>query len=136
MFESKDFFNILCQRNNLNTIVEYATAGFAEGQKESKTSSLQILNQIVTSLNDKQNKKGNKDTEKQNNMDEDDDEIVHKSDEEEDEDSNPNSIGAQVNCLVDILKNKIETIEEILRPNHDGPKIQGSVTSVQYVPLG
>jgi len=53
MFESKEFFNILCGKENLEQIINYATCGFAEGQKSSKTASLMILNQIITSLIDK-----------------------------------------------------------------------------------
>jgi hypothetical protein len=144
MFESKEFFNILCQKENLETIVGYATVSFEEGSKPSKTSSLQILNQIITSLNDKQNKKGGKDTEKKElNIDEDDDDmIVQQKSDDEDADleangtTNPNSIPAQVNNLVDILKTKIDQIEMILRADQPGDKIVGSVISTPYVPLG
>lgn len=55
---------------------------------------------------------------------------------EEGKESNPNSVPAQINNLVDILKTKIETIEQILRPDQAGDKIVGSVTSVPFVPLG
>jgi hypothetical protein len=53
MFESKEFFNILCRKENLEQIINYGIVSFAEGQKSSKTASLMILNQIITSLIDK-----------------------------------------------------------------------------------
>ena len=43
---------------------------------------------------------------------------------------------SQVTILIDILKTKISNIEAILSPEYDGPKITGSVTTVEYVPLG
>ena len=93
MFESKEFFNILCQKENLQTIVDFATVGFEEGSKSSKTSSLQILNQIITSLNDKTKKGGKTAQKKELNIDEDDDDMIvqQKSDDEDEEnESNPN----------------------------------------------
>lgn len=127
MFESKEFFNILCRKENLEQIINYGMVSFAEGQKSSKTASLMILNQIITSLIDKQNKKGSKESEKPDrNIDEDDDDMIvqHKSDDEdEDLESNPNSIAAQVNRLVECLKTRIDDIEQVLKPDHDGDKI-------------
>jgi hypothetical protein len=78
MFESKDFFNILCKKENLEIITNFATKGYDEGSKSSKTSSLVILNQIITSLIDKQNKKGSKENAKSDKggFDEDDDDMI------------------------------------------------------------
>lgn len=72
-------------------------------------------------------------------MDEDDDDMIvqqKSDDEDEDLESNPNSIGAQVNSLVEGLKLRLSAIEDVLRPDHEGTKIRGSVTSTEYVPLG
>jgi len=50
--------------------------------------------------------------------------VQHKSDDEdEDLESNPNSIAAQVNRLVECLKTRIDDIEQVLKPDHDGDKI-------------
>lgn len=63
--------------------------------------------------------------------------VQHKSDDEdEDLESNPNSIGAQVNRLIGCLSLKIGDIEEVLRPDHEGDKTTGSVCSTEFVPLG
>lgn len=99
------------------------------------------MNQIIVSLNDKQNKKGSKDSDKKDlNIDEDDDDMIvqQKSDDEDNEDldSNPNSIAAQINNLVEILKTKIELIEVILRADHAGEMKTFSVTDTPFVPLG
>lgn len=76
MFEIKEFFNIICQRQNVIKIVGFATAGYTESTKASKASSLNILNIIINTLIDRQNKKGGKD-EKANGLgDEDDDDMT------------------------------------------------------------
>jgi len=63
--------------------------------------------------------------------------VQHKSDDEdEDLESNPNSIGAQVNSLIELLKMKIDDVEQVLRPDHETEMTQGSVCSTEFVPLG
>ena len=97
MFEIKDFYNLICEKENLTKIIDFALAGMDESTKHSKCSSLTVLNQIVLSNIEKQKKKDNKDEDKEQGHDEDDDIIVQQnSDDEKDEDeaSNPNSTSA------------------------------------------
>lgn len=44
MFEIKEFLNIICHRDNLQKITDFATAGMKESTKYSKCSSLTVLN--------------------------------------------------------------------------------------------
>lgn len=140
MFEIKEFYNLICQKDNLTKIVDFALDSMYESTKASKCCSLTVLNQIVLNHIEKQKKKDQKaDEDKEQGIDEDDDMIVQQnSDDEaaEDDASNPTSAAAQTAVLVDILKEKIGTIATILEPEHDGAKIQSSVNEAHYVPLG
>jgi hypothetical protein len=138
MFEIKEFYNIICQRENLQKIVDLSLAGMNESNKYSKTSSLTVLNQIITNHIERQKKKDQKADAEKDNHDEDDDIVQQNSDDEaaEDEATNPNSVTAQTQVLVDVLLRKISNIETILQSNHDGPKIRSSVTDEEFVPLG
>ena len=140
MFEIKDFYNLICEKENLTKIVDFALAGMDESTKHSKCSSLTVLNQIVLSNIEKQKKKDNKDEDKEQGHDEDDDIIVQQNsddEKEEDEASNPNSTSAQTALLVDILKQKVGAISTILKADHEGlATIQSSVNEVHNIPLG
>jgi len=141
MFESKEYYNIICSKENLKKIVEYSTHGITESTKASKMCSLIVLNQIVVSNIEKQKKKDKTDTDKAENHDEDDDVVQQNSDDEnaEGEDStNPNSHTAQTNALVDMLKGKVDEITKVLQSEDDLdlPKIGTSVCEETYVPLG
>ena len=116
MFEIKEFYNIICQKENLQKIVDYALAGMKESTKDSKCSSLSVLNQIIMNHIERQKKKDQKADADKDNNDEDDDIVQQNSDDEaaEDEASNPNSVAAQTQVLVDVLLRKIEKIENIL----------------------
>ena len=138
MFEIKEFYNIICQKENLQKIVEYALAGMTESTKDSKCSSLSVLNQIIMNHIDRQKKKDQKADADKDNHDEDDDIVQQNSDDEaaDDEASNPNSVTAQTQVLVDVLLRKIEKIETILQNDHEGAMIRSSVTDQEFVPLG
>lgn len=140
MFEIKEFYNIICKRESLTKIINFSTAAFASSTKTSKSCSLIVLNQIITNHIDRQKKKDQKGDDKtENTNDEDDDMVQHNSDDEDKEDteaSNPNSATVQTNILVDILKDKIIDIQEILRSDHDGEKTRISVSDTEFVPLG
>lgn len=47
MCEIKEFYNLICQKQNIQSIVEYALAPMNASTKASKTSSLTVLNQII-----------------------------------------------------------------------------------------
>ena len=139
MFESKEYYNIICNKENLSKIVDFATHGVTESTKASKMCSLIVLNQIVTSNIEKQKKKEKSDTDKAENHDEDDDVVQQNSDEENGDDleaTNPNSHTAQTNSLVDLLKGKTDEITRVLQSDYDLPKIGTSVCEETYVPLG
>lgn len=144
MFEMKDFYNIIFKKENVSQILDYATAPIDGATKASKTASLGVFNQIITQHIERLKKKETSKEDKDTNNDDDDDMIVQQnSDDEKDEDdasgANNNSSSAtqaQSAMLVEILKEKFADIQTILRNDHDGVKIQGSVTDVQYVPLG
>ena len=139
MFEIKDFYNQICDKDNLTKIVGFALAGMNESTKYSKCSSLTVLNQIVQSNIEKQKKKDQKaDEDKDQGHDEDDDIVQQNSDDEkEDEEaSNPNSTAAQTTLLVELLKDKIGAIATILQADHELQTIQSSVNEAHNVPLG
>lgn len=139
MFESKEYYNIICNKENLRKIVDFATHGVTESTKASKMCSLIVLNQIITSNIEKQKKKEKSDTDKAENHDEDDDVVQQNSDEENGDDleaTNPNSHTAQTNNLVDLLKGKTDEITKVLQSDYDLPKIGTSVCEETYVPLG
>lgn len=140
MFETKEFYNIICKRENITKIVNFATAGFAESTKSSKSCSLVVLNIIITNHIDRLKKKDQKGDDKPDNTNDDEDDMVqHNSEDDEKEDteaSNPNSASVQTNILVDILKDKIPAIQEILRADHTGDKTRLSVCDTDFVPLG
>ena len=65
--------------------------------------------------------------------------VQHNSEDEDKEDteaSNPNSATVQTNILVDILKDRVGAIQDVLRGDHDGPKTRISVCDTEFVPLG
>lgn len=109
-----------------------------ESTKDSKCSSLTVLNQIIMNHIERQKKKEQKADADKDNNDEDDDIVQQNSDDEaaEDEASNPNSVAAQTQVLVDVLLRKIEKIETILQNDHEGAMIRSSVTDEEFVPLG
>jgi hypothetical protein len=124
MFEIKEFLNIICLRENLQKIADFATA--TVGTKYSKCSSLTVLNQIILNLIERQKKKDQKTDEDKDNNDEDDDVVQQNSDEgnAEDEASNPNSFVAQGQILTDILARKIDRIEAVLENHQEGEMIR------------
>ena len=140
MFEIKEFYNIICKRESITKIVNFATAGFAEGTKSSKSCSLVVLNLIITNHIDRLKKIDQKGDDKTENTNDDEDDMVqHNSEDDDKEDteaSNPNSATVQTNILVDILKDKVPVIQEILRGDHPGDKTRLSVCDAEFVPLG
>ena len=140
MFEIKEFYNIICKRESLTKIINFSTAAFESSTKTSKSCSLIVLNQIITNHIDRQKKKDQKGDDKTENTNDDDDDMVqHNSEDEDKEDteaSNPNSATVQTNVLVDILKDKIGDIQEVLRGDHGGEKTRISVSDAEFVPLG
>jgi len=141
MFETKEFYNILCKKENIQRIADFACAPMNESTKASKTSSLYVINQIISHHIEKQKKKDqSKDETKESNAEDDDDMIVQQnSDDEKDEDleaSNPTSLVSQAKNLVEVLLEKIPLLQEILRSDHPGEEVQSSVTDTKFIPLG
>jgi hypothetical protein len=97
-----------------------------ESTKDSKCSSLAVLNQIIMNHIERQKKKDLKTDADKDNHDEDDDIVQQNSDDEAADDleaSNPNSVAAQTQVLVDVLLRKISFIETILKNDFAGVKI-------------
>jgi hypothetical protein len=139
MFEVKDFYNIICKKQNIQVIADFATASMTESTKASKTCSLTVLNQILMNHVDKQKKSEAGKTEKEPNNEDEDDMIVQQNSEDEKEDvdpADPSSIAAQTNSMVEVLMGKIGKIESILGSEYAGARIQGSVSNDAFVPLG
>lgn len=121
MFETKDFFNILVKKDNIQRIADFATASMTESTKASKTCSLTVLNQIIMHLIEKIKKKGQNTDDKSNNNDDDDMIVQQNSDDEKYEDfetSNPTSLAALTNSLVETILEKIPALEIILQADH------------------
>jgi len=57
MFEVKEFYNIICKKENVQKIADFATAAMGESTKQSKQSALSVLNQIISNHIEKQKKK-------------------------------------------------------------------------------
>lgn len=134
MFETKEFFNILVKKENFSKIVDFAIAPMNESTKASKTSSLNVLNQILANHIEKLKKKdGNKD-EKDNNNDDDDMIVQQNSDDEEFGENQSRT--SQTNLMVDCLLEKISVLEDVLKTGHDGHKTVGSFCDTEFVPLG
>lgn len=74
MFEIKEFYNILCKKENVQTICGYACASMDQSTKASKTCALSVINQIISHHIEKSKKTGKK--QDKENQDEDDDMIV------------------------------------------------------------
>lgn len=65
--------------------------------------------------------------------------VQQNSDDDNNEDveaSNPNSTISQGNILVEVLREKIVDVANVLRDDHDGEKMKGSVSNEDFVPLG
>ena len=65
--------------------------------------------------------------------------VQQNSDDEANDDleaSNPNSIVAQANTIVEVLQEKISDVETILKADHPGDTVMNSVSDVPFVPLG
>jgi hypothetical protein len=141
MFEIKEFYNIICTKENVKTIADFATAPIGESTKQSKQSALAVLNQIISHHIEKQKKKDQAKADGAKTGDEDDDDMIvqQTSDDEANDDleaSNPSSTIAQANVLVEVLQAKIPDIAVILQGDHEGEKINSAVTGVEFVPLG
>lgn len=121
MFEVKEFYNIICKKESVEAIADYATAPMNESTKSSKVSSLLVLNQIISHNIEKQKKKdANKTEAKTAGEDEDDDIIVQQnSDDEANDDQESTSTIAQSNILIEVLQAKIPAIAVILQNDHD-----------------
>lgn len=140
LFETKEFYNIICKRESITKIINFATASFDTSTKSSKSCSLVVLNLIITNHIDRLKKKDQKSDDKTENTNDDEDDMVQHNSEDDDKDdteaSNPNSATVQTNILVDILKDKVPMIQEILRGDHPGAMTKLSVSDVEFVPLG
>lgn len=96
MFEIKEFYNIICTKENVSTIADFATAPMGESTKQSKQSALAVLNQIISHHIEKQKKKDQAKADGAKTGDEDDDDMIvqQTSDDEANDDleaSNPSS---------------------------------------------
>mmetsp|Transcript_32815 Transcript_32815/g.50105 ORF Transcript_32815/g.50105 Transcript_32815/m.50105 type:complete len:446 (-) Transcript_32815:607-1944(-) len=140
LVEKKEFFSVLCQKDNLVKLVEYSTALLSESQKQSKLSSLQTLIQVITNFIDIQKKKEQK-KEASTDVNDDDDVMIDAQnsdgDNSDDGESDPNSPTFLCNQLVELLISKIETICDVLNPEHQpDAKIASSINDEEFVPLG
>lgn len=130
MFEIKEFYNIICKKENVEQIANFATAAMNESTKTSKSSALSVLNQIIYHHIEKQKKKDQ--AKADTNKDEDDDDMIvqQTSDDENNDDleaSNPSSTVSQANVLVEVLAAKIPAIAVVLQSDHEGDKLVSSV---------
>ena len=98
MCEIKEFYNLVCKKENIQQIVDFSLAAMGASTKASKTSSLTVLNQIIYLHIEKQKKKDQNRADRtklDNGIEDEDDMIVQQnSDDEANDDleaSNPNS---------------------------------------------
>ena len=53
MFEIKEFYNIICKKENVQKIANFALEKINESTKNSKCASLQVLNAIIKNHNER-----------------------------------------------------------------------------------
>lgn len=109
------------------------------GTKASKSTSLQVLNQIIANHIEKAKKKDKSGDLEKADLDEDDVTVQPNSDDEKDDladGSTSASVAAQGQVLIDAIARKVNAIEEVLATGHEGERIASSVCEAQYVPLG
>ena len=137
MFEIKEFFNIICAKENIQAIADFACAPMDENTKASKTASLAVLNHIIQHHIEQAKKTDKKDFKPEN---EDEDDMVQQNNDdeenEEDQDAGDSSLANQANVLVEVLLGKISNLENILQAAHDGTSVTNSVHGTPFVPLG
>ena len=116
LFETKEYYNIIMQKENIEKIVEFATQSFSEGSKHSKATSLQVLNQIIDNHIERSKKKDKNADREKADLDEDDVTVQPNSDDEKDESAEGSSasVDAQGQLLVDAIVSKLKNVEEIL----------------------
>lgn len=138
LFETKEYYNIIMQKENIEKIATYATYSFESGSKQSKASSLQVLNQIIANHIERSKKKDKNADREKADLDEDDVTVQPNSDDEKDDnaDGSSASVDAQGQMLVEVIVSKLTNIEEILRADHTGNEIATSLNTGTYVPLG
>lgn len=126
------------QKENIEKIATYATFSFESGSKQSKASSLQVLNQIIANHIERSKKKDKNADREKADLDEDDVTVQPNSDDEKDDnaDGSSASVDAQGQMLVEVIVSKLTNIEEILRADHTGNEIATSLNTGTYVPLG
>lgn len=138
LFETKEYYNIIMQKENVEKIVDFSTQPFVGGSKQSKATSLQVLNQIIANHIERSKKKDKNTDREKSDLDEDDVTVQPNSDDEKDDaaDGSSASVDAQGQVLVEAITARLSKIENILRADQDGERIATSLNKDTYVPLG
>lgn len=76
MVDNKDFFNIMLQSENLQKVLDFACAGIDQSTKASKTTSLYVINDIISHHLERAKKKEQSKNERKEANAEDEDDII------------------------------------------------------------
>jgi len=136
VFEQKEFFNIICQKENLKAIADFASKPLDESTRASKTAALTVLCGIVGHHIEKAKKSGKKDDSKPENDDDDDMIVQQNSDDEKEDEQEPSSIALQAAVISEVLAEIIPDLVQVLKSTTVGDMTTTSVQDGEYVPLG
>jgi hypothetical protein len=104
MLEVKDFFNVICKKENFEKIIGYAVAKTEDSNMESKNAACLILNSVVQWYNDKFSKTSTK----KNGSALGDDEDAPNQVNSDEEDMTAGPDGAEEGFVMDSLKRNME----------------------------
>jgi hypothetical protein len=125
MLEVKEFYSIICKRNNVQVLIDYILN--EQGSVTSRSASATILASLAQLYHDKF--KGSSKKKAGNNNNEEDDEITLQSDEEDTE-------VAVESPLIEVLKQNLKQIATLLETAAPTQKIENCYDQTTYVPLG
>lgn len=104
--------------------------------RSSEICSLQVLNQVISNINERQKKADNKETSSgKDNEDFDEDDVTLQQVNSDDEDS-ANAPSTHAAALVEAFQGHITNIENVLRSDVAGTPIANSYSTAETVPLG
>ena len=137
MFDIRDYQPVIFKAESMAKIVKWAVD--VSGTPETRSSeicSLQVLNQVISNINERQKKADNKETSSgKDNEDFDEDDVTLQQVNSDDEDS-ANAPSTHAAALVEAFQGQITNIENVLRSDVAGTPIANSYSTAETVPLG
>jgi hypothetical protein len=124
MLEIKEFYNLVCKKQNVTKIVEYAFVASPEAKSQSsQNAALAVLNTLVQLFRDKHKSGGDASSRKNRESNEDDDDIIMQNSDEEEE--------SQESPLIEALKENAKHISQYLETSAPSFLLENSYDSRQ-----